>query len=155
MSLNSIALLRVLLQRAENERDTALGALRQAETLVQQAQLQARQLQDYRSEFDQRWMTRFRDSGTPELLHCHSGFGQRLSQAIVVQDNNASQLGNRVQRARELLLAREQRVAAVRKLIERREADLQKIAAQRDQRNTDDAAQRAHGAAQRGQPCPN
>ena len=146
--MNSINLLRALLRRAENERDEALGAMRQAEALVAQAQAQAKQLQDYRSEFDQRWMTRFQASGTPELLHCHSGFGQRLNQAITVQDNNASQLGNRVQRARAALLAREQRVAAVRKLIERREAELQKIAARRDQRSTDEAAQRAHGAAE-------
>ena len=40
----------------------------------------------------------------------------------------------------------------VRKLIERRQAELQKIAARRDQRSTDEAAQRALGAAGRGHP---
>ena len=147
MPLHAIALLRVLLQRTETERDTAQRALRQAEALVQQARAQAQHLQDYRSEYDQRWVARFRESGTPELLQCHAGFGQRLNHAIVVQVNNTSQLASRVQRARDALLAREQRVAAVRMLIERREAELQKIAARRDQRNTDEAAQRAHGAA--------
>jgi flagellar FliJ protein len=143
MPMNSIAMLQTLLQRAEADRDTALGVLRQAEALVQQAEAQARQLNDYRSEYDLRWTDRFRQSGTPELLHCRRGFGQRLDQAIAHQHTNTHQLGNRVQQAREVLLAREQRVAAVRKLIERRRAELLKIAARRDQRHTDEAAQRA------------
>jgi len=143
MPMNSIALLQTLLQRAEADRDTALAVLRQAQALVQQAEAQARQLHDYRSEYDQRWTDRFRQSGTPELLHCHRGFGQRLDQAISHQQTNTQQLGNRVQQARQVLLAREQRVAAVRKLIERRQAELLKLADRRDQRATDEAAQRA------------
>ena len=99
--MNSIHLLQALLQRAEGERDNALTALRQAEALEAQAQAQARHLQDYRGEYDQRWVARFQQSGTPELLHCHRGFGQRLDQAIAVQSTNAAQLGNRVQRSRE------------------------------------------------------
>jgi flagellar FliJ protein len=141
--MNSILMLQTLLQRAEAERDTAVAVLRQIEGLVQQAELQARQLLDYRSDYDQRWTARFRESGTPELLHCHRGFGQRLDQAIGHQQTNTSHLGNRLQQARDVLLAREQRVAAVRKLIDRRQVELQKFAARRDQRNTDEAAQRA------------
>jgi flagellar FliJ protein len=143
MPMNSIALLQTLLQRAEAERDNALAALRQAEALVQQAEQQAQQLQGYRSEYDQRWTARFQESGTTELLHCHRGFGQRLDHAITMQQTNTRQLGNRVQQARDTLLARELRVAGVRKLIERRQAELAKIAARRDQRQTDETAQRA------------
>jgi flagellar FliJ protein len=143
MSMNSIALLQTLLQRAEADRDTAQSMLRQAEALVQQAELQARQLHDYRGEYDQRWSARFREASSAELLHCHRGFGQRLDQAINHQQINTQHLGNRVQQARSVLLAREQRVAAVRKLIERRQAELLKIAARRDQRSTDEVAQRA------------
>ena len=146
MPMNSIVLLQALLQRSESERDAALAQLRQAEGLVAQAQAQAQHLCDYRGEYDQRWQTRFRESGTPELLHCHRGFGQRLDHAIAVQTGQADQLANRVQRARDQLLARELRVAGVRKLIARRQAELHKIAARRDQRSTDEAAQRSHGA---------
>lgn len=144
--MSSIALLRTLLLRAEAERDTALAVLRQAEQLVAQAEAQQRQLKDYRSEYDQRWTSRFRSSGTTALLHCHRGFGDRLDLAITHQGHNTSHLGNRVQQAREVLLAREQRVAAVRKLIERRQAELQKIAARHDQRATDEAAQRCRSS---------
>jgi flagellar FliJ protein len=144
--MNSITLLQALLHRSEGERDAALAQLRQAEALVAKAQTQAQHLRDYRGEYDQRWQTRFRESGTTELLHCHRGFGQRLDHAIAVQTGQVDQLANRVQRARDQLLAREIRVASVRKLIERRQAELQKIGARRDQRNTDEAAQRSHSA---------
>ena len=150
--MNSIPMLQTLLQRAEAERDTAQTVLSQVESLVQQAELQARQLLDYRSDYDQRWTARFRESGSTALLHCHRGFGQRLDHAIGHQQTNVSHLGNRLQQAREVLVAREQRAAAVRKLIERRQAELQKIAARRDQRSTDEAAQRAAGAADRVHP---
>ena len=149
MSQDAISLLQTLLQRAEAERDTAALALRQAEALVAQAEQQGQALQAYRGEYDQRWTERFQQSGTPELLHCHRGFGQRLDQAISHQQVNTQHLGNRVQQARGLLLAREQRVAAVRKLIARRQADQQAQANRRDQRQTDEAAQRA-ASAQRG-----
>jgi len=150
MTMNSVALLQTLLLRAEGERDTAALALRQAEALVAQAEQQAQALHTYRGEYDQRWTTRFQQAGTPELLHCHRGFGQRLDQAIDHQQRNAQHLGNRVAQARSLLLAREQRVAAVRKLMARRQAELTAMANRRDQRNTDEAAQRA-ASAQRGQ----
>lgn len=143
MSLNSIPLLQLLLGRAEAERNTAAGVLRQAELAEQAAQTQARDLQDYRSSYDQRWTTHFRSTGTTTLLHCHHGFGQRLDQAITVQTRNTGHLGNRVQQARGVLLLREQRVAAVRKLIERRQAEVQAQTDRRDQRSSDDAALRA------------
>jgi len=143
--------LETLLQRAQADRDRAAAALRQAERLVEQAQSLTRQLSDYRTEFDERWMTRFRSTGTPALLHCQRGFGQRLNQAIAAQHNNTQQLGNRVEQARALLIAREQRVAAVQKLMARRYADAQKNAARRDQRHTDEAAQR-HGHLGAGRP---
>lgn len=143
MSNDAIATLQTLLQQAEKERDTAIAVLRQAEQLVERAEAQARQLHDYRSDYDARWTDRFRQSGTPELLHCHRGFGDRLDQAIRYQQHDAQNLGNRVQQARAVLLAREQRVAAVRKLIARRQADLVRLAERRDQRATDEAAQRA------------
>ncbi len=143
MSASSIALLQTLLERAEQERDAAAAGLRQAEALVAQAEQQAQALTTYRGEYDQRWTTRFQQAGTPELLHCHRGFGQRLDQAIHHQQANTRHLAQRLQQARGLLLAREQRVAAVRKLISRRQAEWQAMANRRDQRATDEAAQRA------------
>lgn len=145
MTLKSIALLQTVLARAEADRDTAQGLMRQAEQLLLQARQQADSLHQYRSEYDQRWVARFRQSGTPELLQCHRSFGQRLDYAIEVQDNTHQHLEHRLLQARQALLAREQRVAAVRKLIERGQIDLRQQTDRREQRNTDEAAQRSLG----------
>jgi len=141
--MNSIAVLQLLLQRAEADRDTAQAVLRQAEAQVQSARQKAAQLFGYRDEFRQRWNEHFRSSGTTTLLHCRQSYGQRLDTVISHQETEALHLNNRVDKAKEVLLAREQRVAGVRKLIERREHELHRSAERRDQRSTDEAAQRA------------
>lgn len=140
--MDSIALLTTLLQRAEAERDNAQQVLRQAESLQAHAQAQADQLHSYRSEFDQRWTLRFRQEGSRELLDCRQAFGERLEQAISGQVSSAQQLGHRVALARKALLQREQRVAVVRKLIERRRVELDRIARRHEQRSEDEAALR-------------
>lgn len=145
MPLKSIALLQTVLTSAEADRDTAQGLMRQAEQQCLHARQQADSLHQYRSEYDQRWVARFRQSGTPELLQCHRSFGQRLDHAIGMQDNTHQHLEHRLQQARQALLAREQRVAAVRKLIERRQTDLRQQTDRREQRYTDEAAQRSLG----------
>lgn len=147
------SLLLALLQRAQAERDSAALALRQAEALLAQADAQAQALHGYRQDFDQRWTAHFQHAGTATLLQCQHGFGQRLTQAIGHQQGQAQQLANRVQQSRSLLLRREQRVAAVQKLLQRRHAAAQASDNQRDQRHTDEAAQRASRALHR-QPSP-
>lgn len=144
--MDSIALLQTLLQRAEAERDNALAVMRQAEAQVRAAEAQAEQLRSYRSEYDQRWTLRFRQSGggTRELLQCHQTFGLRLQEAITHQASSTSQLASRLQRARDMLLQREQRVAAVRKLIERRTQELGRMTQRREQRAEDEMAMRQH-----------
>lgn len=140
--MNSLAALTLLLQRAEADRDTASAVLRQAEAQMQQALAQAAQLERYRGDCDQRLALRFREPGTTALLHCHRDFGQRLTSAIAQQHTEAGHLGNRVQLAKNALLERERRVAAVQKLMARRRAEMQRMADRRDQRATDEAAQR-------------
>lgn len=147
MPADSIATLTRLLEHAEGERDAAQAALQQAEAAARAAQTQADELTQYRGEYRQRWSTHFRRPDSIALLHCVQGFGQRLDQAIDQQRRNAEQADERVRRARALLLAREQRVAAVGKLIERRQAELRRSADRRDQRATDEAALRVSAAA--------
>ena len=148
MPLKSIPLLQTLLERAEAERDAAQAEFKLAEQQTRRARSQADDLHQYRSEYDQRWVSHFRQSGTPVLVQCHRSFGQRLDSAIDLQHNTARQLDQRSQQARRLLLEREQRVAAVRKLIQRRQAEAQRLSDQREQRNTDEAAQRRHAGQQ-------
>lgn len=141
--MNSLSALNLLLQRAEQERDKALAVLRQVESQVQRAQAQTQQLENYRGEYDERWTAHFRTSAGPELLHHRREFGQRLDQAITHQLGEVRSLDNRLQLARDTLLERERRVASVRKLIERRTAELRRMADRHEQRSIDEAAQRA------------
>ncbi|MCB1995069.1 MAG: flagellar export protein FliJ [Burkholderiaceae bacterium] len=142
MTPASLQSLRTLLEHAEAERDTAASALRDAEAAAARHEAQAGQLGDYRSQFQARWTAQFRQPTAPSLLQCHHGFSQRLDQAIVQQQAQCRQQAQRVQRARDVLRQKEQRVAAVQKLIERRLTVQQRQAERRDQKQTDEAAQR-------------
>lgn len=143
----SLQSLQSVLQHVESERDTAAAALRQAEAAAARHEAQAGQLGQYRGDYRQRWSAQFALGGSTTLLSCHHGFGQRLDQAIDQQRLQCDNATKRVAQARSVLQAREQRVAAVRKLIERRVAALRQGADRRDQKQTDEAAQRAAWAA--------
>jgi len=140
--MDSLATLATVLQHAQTERDQALTALRHAEAAALAAREQHAQLHSYRGEYRERWTQRFRQQGTVELLHCYQGFAGRLDHAITLQNQSAEQADARLQKARELLLAKEQRMAAVGKLIERRRIELHRIAERREQRQTDETAAR-------------
>lgn len=135
--------LHVLLEQAERERDRARQQVQACERQAQQALGQAMQLLDYRVEYRQRWSGEFARGGTIALVQCHHGFAGRLDQAIDQQQQVADRTRSRVEAARAQLLAREQRVAAVRKLIERRLHEHALKAERRDQRQADEAATRA------------
>lgn len=143
MATASMQSLKTLLEHAEGERDAALAALREAEAAAARHDAQALHLQDYRTQFQDRWSAQFRQATPVALLQCHHGFAQRLDQAIAQQAQQCQQQAQRVARARHALQRREQRVAAVRKLIERRLHALHQQGERREQRQTDEAAQRA------------
>ncbi|WP_395699100.1 flagellar export protein FliJ [Aquabacterium sp.] len=140
--MQSSATLNTLLEQAEAERDAQAAVLRQCEAAAAQARQQIEQLNAYRAQYQQRWTSQFRQAGAIELVQCYQGFSQRLDQAITMQNQVTTQAEARVQQARAALVAHEQRVAAVRKLIERRRAEQQRLADRREQRSTDEAAQR-------------
>jgi flagellar protein FliJ len=133
----------LLLERTQAERDSATAALRRAEDAAARQQTQAAQLQTYRVEYQQRWSVHFGREGRPEILQCYRNFMDRLDQAVQQQDQLVVQAAAAAAEARRTLQAREQRVAAVRKLIERRLAEQQAQVAQREQRHSDETAQRS------------
>lgn len=145
--MSSTQSLTTLLEHAEAERDAALTVLRNTEAAAAAAQGQLDQLQEYRTQYQQRWSAQFRTAGSIELLQCYQGFAQRLEQAIGQQGQVVAQAEQRAQQARAVVLEREQRVAAVRKLMERRQQEQNRVAERRDQRATDEAAQRSRANA--------
>jgi len=142
-----------LLEHERRARDAALLGLRDAEGSASHADTQANQLDSYRSEYVERWSTRFRtEAGSVALMQCYQGFMQRLELAITQQRTAVQMAQVRLEQARRTLQDNERRVASVEKLIQRREQQAQQHAARREQASTDETAMRAF--ARHSEPLP-
>jgi flagellar FliJ protein len=97
----------------------------------------------YRREYEQRWAHQFRTDGRMELVNCYRGFMERLTQAVEQQRRVAMQTEIQLEEAQLALRDGEIRVASVRKLIERRVADVRVAVDRREQKATDEFAARA------------
>lgn len=143
--------LQTLQNREQQERDQAMGALRNAERLAQRATEQAQQLLDYRGEYEARWKAQFHRSGTMEIMACYRSFMQRLDQAVSQQARQVELARQHVDQCRAELLERERKLASVRKLLDRRVEEGRQSTQRREQKHNDDLAQRMHAhAATRG-----
>lgn len=147
MNPNGADALTTLLEREQEERDRVRVRLRDAQLQADHALAQARQLQQYRAEYGQRWTQQFRQGGTIELVQCYQSFMQRLEQAVAQQQQLADQAAMRLESFRDAVRECEMRVASVRKLIERRERQKQRVAERADQRQSDESAQQLHARA--------
>lgn len=141
-------LLHTLLEREQRRRDEALLAWQQAGRQAEQAREQASALGTYRSQYHQRWSAQFTQAAPIEIVRCYQGFVGRLDQAISTQAAQVQQAEQRHRLAHDKLRQRELKVATVRRMIERRQAALLLAAQRRDQKASDEAAQRL-GWAQR------
>ena len=141
--MNDLQPLLALLAQAQAERDGALAKHQQAQVTHRSAQSQASQLSDYRSDYEQRWTTRFTVEGSAELLQCYQGFANRLTQAVDHQGRMIDQTAAAVERSRLELARQELRVASVSKLIERRLAELKRVGERREQKQHDEWTSRA------------
>ena len=130
-----------LLQHVEGERDQAQAALRRAEEQARRVRTQTEQLQQYRADYQARWTGEFSRQGTMEIVQCYQSFMQRLDEALLQQTQQADAADAMALRLRQALLAAETRVASVRKLMERRQAEQRLAHDRRDQRQTDETAQ--------------
>ena len=134
--------LQLLMQREQQLSDEAQAALRQAGDAARHARGQHRQLLAYRGEYEARWSAQFHQGSTMDILRCYRSFMQRLDQAVAMQARQAELAEHQQAQARQALLACERRVASVRKLIERRGAELAQAGRRREQKHTDEQAQR-------------
>jgi flagellar FliJ protein len=134
--------LQVLLQREQQQRDLATSALRQAEDAVRRTRDQWQQLVDCRGEYEGRWSAQFNQGGTIEIMRCYRSFMLRLDQAVALQSRQAELAAAQLDQARAALLESERRLASVRKLLDRRLAEQAHTGRQREQKQTDELAQR-------------
>lgn len=135
--------LTTLLEQAEAQRNAALAAFNQARSRRDGAREQARDLEAYRNDYQQRWNRQFQSQGAGlDILRCYQAFADRLELALAQQANAIEVCEQTLVRANDTLAAHELRVASVRKLIERRVDEARRGAERREQRASDEMAQR-------------
>jgi len=141
---DSLRPLLMLLEQAESERNAALAALNERRKRCLAAQDQARQLDDHRNAYRQRWSVQFAHGAALPIVRCHHAFADRLDAAIGQQCLAVRQAEAVHKQAGQVLNACELRVASVRKLIERRAQMLRQQGERRDQKESDEQAMRVH-----------
>jgi flagellar FliJ protein len=140
--MTSIQPLISLLEQAERDRDAALAEHQMALRQHRNALAQAEQLRNYRNDHSRRWQQQFTQQGAIELVHCYQGFSDRLTQAVDFAQHGVDHAHERVAHCHTLLLQQEMRVASVRKLIERRQAEARMAQDRREQKASDEFAAR-------------
>ena len=135
--------LALLLSQAERQRYDSLAEQLKAETAKRAAEAQAEQLVAYRREYEQRWSAQFCREGKIELVRCYQGFIQRLTQAVEQQQRVAAHAAVQVERAEAIVRGAEMRTASLKKLIERRSAELRLSADRAEQKQTDEFGARS------------
>lgn len=146
---DSLRPLLMLLEQAETERNAALAALNERRQRCQAAQEQARQLDDYRSTYRQRWSAQFAQGAALSIVRCHHAFADRLDTAIAQQSLAVRQAEAVHEQAGQLLNACELRLASVRKLLERRAQMLRQQGERHEQKASDEQAMRVHAQRRR------
>jgi len=135
--------LRLLLAQAERQRDEALAEQLKLDAAWRAAAAQAEQLVLYRREYEQRWSAEFCREGKIELVRCYQGFMERLSLAVEQQERIAGQAAAQAERAAAIMRGHDVRAAGLKKLVERRLKEGERIAAGQEQRLNDEQASRA------------
>ena len=146
--------LQMLLEREEAERDAAALAVRQSQDHLQRLQSQTAQFMQHRTDYITRWQQQFHQAGGIEIVHCYRSFMQRLDQAMAQLGLQQRQAELNLQRQRHRLVEAETRVAAIRKLISRRLETHERAQQRREQKQTDEAAQRAAWLSRQSQALP-
>jgi len=146
--------LQILLEREEADRDAIAVDTRQAQDHLERLNAQVAQFSQYRADYVTRWQQQFHQAGGIEIVQCYRSFMQRLDQAMQQLTLQQRQAEVNLKRQRHRLMEAETRVAAIKKLISRRVETFQRAEQRRDQKQTDEAAQRAAWSRLQALPVP-
>ena len=146
--------LQILLEREETDRNAIAVATRQAQDHLERLNAQVAQFSQYRADYVTRWQQQFHQAGGIEIVQCYRSFMQRLDQAMQQLTLQQRQAEVNLKRQRHRLMEAETRVAAIKKLISRRVETFQRAEERRDQKQTDEAAQRAAWSRLQALPVP-
>lgn len=131
-----------VIQMAEDAEREAAAALAGAQQQLQAAQAQLQGLEQYRTDYQQQWLTRGQGGVTGEWLMNYQRFLSQLEVAISQQRNNIRWHEQNVHKARELWKKAYTRLEGLRKLVQRYREQAQHQANKAEQKAMDEIAQR-------------
>lgn len=138
--MSNLNALMVAVDVASRKRDEARRLLQDAQGAQQAAQDQLNQLQGYARETEGRWGMRANAAVQPEVMFHHYQFMDRLGHAAGLQTTVVGEHASRVQAATRSLLEAELRLASLRKVVEKRQQDHERLQMRREQKQTDERA---------------
>ena len=148
--MSSLNALSVAVEVASRKRDDARKVLQDTLAAEQAARAQLDQLEDYARETESRWGMKADTAMQPEVMYHHYQFMDRLGHAAGVQTTVVGDHAARVEKARRTLLDAELRLASLRKVMEKRKADLDLVQMRGDQKQTDERAALQYRSAMEG-----
>ena len=108
--------------------------------MAQAGQAQLEQLSGYAQETQGRWGMREGGTVQPEVMYHHYQFIGKLEHAIGLQTDTVHGQEQRVEKARQTLLAAELRLQSLQKLVERKQQEQALAQMRREQKQTDERA---------------
>lgn len=132
--------LQLAIDLAMLKRDHAMTELMKHRQTCAFAQDQMDQLLQYATETEMRWTQGAQRSTTPELLHHHYQFMGRLQQAVDLQQGVLTGYMDKLEFAENALLQAEFRLAALKKLMVKKQDEATRQYMRRDQKQMDEFA---------------
>ena len=129
---------------ATRKRDQAGRVLMQVQRAWAFAQDQLNQLESSAAETDVRWMAAAQVGATTELIRHHYQFMDRLQHAIGLQKGAVDSACQRVDAAKQLVIEAEFRLAGLKQVLKKKQADIALLETRRDQKQMDEFAALRH-----------
>lgn len=142
--MSSVKSLALAIELATQKRDQAARNLVTAQRAYLAAEGQQEHLHDYSRETASKWAAGAKTLTSPELLRHHYQFMERLQQAIDMQGQVITDLGQRVEATKKLALEAEARLAALKQVLKKKQSEHARTQARREQRQMDEMAGMMH-----------
>lgn len=142
--MSSLNGLQVAIDLATRQRDDAGQALAQVVRRFEQACLQRDQLRSYAADTASRWSVAAQANAQPQIVSHYYQFMERLEQTIEMQQGALDAVQRQREAARQVLLEAEVRMAGLKRLLDKRRAEMARLQQQREQRQSDEWAAQMH-----------
>lgn len=129
-------------ERAEREAAVQLG---RAQALQGQAEVKLGELERYRADYQQQWMTEGQRGVSGQWLINYQRFLSQLETAIAQQQQSLDWHRNNVDKVRQVWQQRYARLEGLRKLIQRYQDEARQLEDKREQKMLDELSQRLAG----------